>query len=118
MEAKERREALSREKQWLVATGDTIGKLAGKSEDWASQGRILWEAARSETEPSVLPNLLRYQYARNQKTWTEPVYKGLSDAFQACIGRAGKDDALALELLRHLLVYTLRAYTFHAKVKP
>jgi hypothetical protein len=113
--ARERRAALCREKRWLVETGDTIGKLAGASEDWASQGRVLWEAARNETEPSVLPNLLRYQYARNRKTWPEPVFQGLSDAIKTCIDRAKEDDALALELIRHLLVYTLRAYTFHAK---
>ncbi len=119
--ARERREALSRQKHWLVTTGDTIGGLAGSSEDWASQGRILWEAARSETEPSVLPNLLRYQYARSKdkdkkkekKTWPEVVFTQLSAAFKECIERAEGDDVLALDLIRHLLVYTLRSYIYN-----
>ena len=104
-----RQESLARAKEWLVQEGDAIGRSAARNRDWHGQGRVLWEAAREETEPTVLLNLLHYQAARNPN-W-ENVLEPTAAAFRRAIGDAGGDKELAMELIRHLLVYTLRAHT-------
>lgn len=115
---RERRELVARQKKWLVERGDTIGKLARGNREWGSQARSIWEAARHESEPLVLLNLLRYQAARN-KNWTRPenVVEPLGAAIEECRTVAAKagDEGLAVELIRHLLVYTIRAYTFFSR---
>ena len=105
-------------KGWLVSTGDEIGKAGGQNKDWKSQGRIMLEAARHETEPLVLLNLLRYQATRN-KNWLSPanLLERTERAMEECRTRSKGDDELAMELIRHLLLYSLRSYTFHAKGK-
>ncbi len=110
-------EILAKHKAWLVGQGDEIGKKARRNSDWASQARTLLEAARSETEPAVILNLLRYQRARN-KNWVTPenVFSPLEQAMNECIKRAAQAPDVALELMRHLLVYTLRAYTYEWKL--
>jgi hypothetical protein len=109
---KRRQEILAQQKEWLVTEGDRLGTLAKDRGDWGSQARVIWEAARQETEPLALLNLLRYQSARNNKSW-EGVSGPLERALKECIERSrnhGKD--VALELIRHLLVYTIRSYTY------
>jgi hypothetical protein len=108
---------LAQNKAWLVEQGDNCGQIARENREWSNQARVLWEAARLETEPLVLLNLLRYQSARNSN-WKEPrdVFTPLNQAVKECIHRAGKDSALALDLIRHLLVYTIRAHTYHEKL--
>jgi hypothetical protein len=110
-------EILAQHKAWLVGKGDELGRKARLNRDWASQARVLLEAARSETEPAVLLNLLRYQRARNQN-WVTPanVFAPLEQAMNDCVTRAAQAPAGALELMRHLLVYTLRAYTYESKL--
>jgi hypothetical protein len=113
---KRRQEILAQQKEWLVTEGDKLGTLAKDQKDWGSQARVIWEAARQETEPLVLLNLLRYQSVRN-KSW-EGVSGPLERALKECIERAkthGKD--VALELIRHLLVYTIRSYTYQRAQK-
>ena len=109
--------SVEKHKAWLVATGDEIGKAGGKNENWKSQGRAMLEAARHETEPLVLLNLLRYQATRNKKTWTEPVdlASKLEAAIERCRKEASSNQELAMELIRHVLLYALRAYTYHEK---
>lgn len=110
-----RRSELDRNKAWLVERGNEIGKAARANKEWGSQVRGLWEAARNETEPTVLLNLLAYQKARNSN-WTQPedVFAPLNKALCSCIEeRAGGDRELALDLIRHLLVYTIRAHVYH-----
>jgi hypothetical protein len=113
-----RQHAVNEAKAWLVQTGDEIGALAKDTKDWASQVRVVWEAARTENEPAVLLNLLRYQRARN-KNWMDPrdLFTPLKDAMEACVAKAEDDTETALDLIRHLLVYTIRAYTYYDKVK-
>lgn len=105
-------------KAWLVTTGDEIGKAGRRNKDWKSQGRTMLEAARHETEPLVLLNLLRYQATRN-KNWKDPVdlVGQLEKALEECRKRADGDSELAMELIRHLLLYTLRAYTAYEEKK-
>lgn len=112
---RERSTALAQHKQWLVTSGDEIGKAAKGTKEWVSQARGIWEAARTETEPKVLLNLLRYQYARNQKNWARPVFDSLQQELERCIEKAAGDDLLALDLMRHLMVYTIRSFTYHNK---
>jgi len=110
-------EILARHKAWLVGQGDALGRTARNNREWASQARVLLEAARSETEPAVLLNLLRYQRARNPN-WVTPanVFAPLEQAMNECVERAAQAPGVALELMRYLLVYTLRAYTYQAKL--
>lgn len=123
-EAQRRRrleEQVAPHKKWLVERGDKIGKLAGGNAEWASQARGLLEAARAESEPLVLLNLLRYQSARN-KNWRDPedVFTPLLQDFESCITKgqgAENPEELVLELIRHLLVYTIRAHAFHRRAK-
>lgn len=108
--------SVEQHKKWLVTTGDAIGKAGGGNSRWTSQGRILLEAARHETEPLVVLNLLRYQTTRNNN-WKKPfdISGKLQGAFEECGKKADGEAALTMELIRHLLLYTLRAYTFHSK---
>jgi hypothetical protein len=112
---RDRRSALARHKHWLVTHGDETGELAKATKEWVSQARGIWEAARTETEPAVLLNLLRYQYARNQKNWEPQVFARLKADFEQCIKESCDDKVLALDLMRHLMVYTIRSFTFHNK---
>ena len=111
-------ERLNQHKRWLVERGDQIGEKAAEGRDWASQGRLLLEAARSETDLHVLLNLLRYQYARNHSPW-EPCFGALMEALKHCEERASgpgdapADPALAMDLARHLLLYVIRSHRFH-----
>lgn len=109
--------SVEQHKKWLVTTGDEIGKGGGKNSGWTSQGRIILEAARHETEPLVVLSLLRYQKARNAKPWADPydIFQRLETALKECATKGGADNMLTMELMRHLLLYTLRAYTFHSK---
>jgi hypothetical protein len=112
---KRRQEILAQQKEWLVTEGNTLGKLAKDRKDWASQARVIWEAARKETEPLVLINLLRYQSARNSNIW-EGVSVPLEKAIKQCMERSASDGKeVALELIRHLLVYTIRSYTYEKR---
>lgn len=108
-----RRPSIDEHKAWLVEQGDEIGKLARSKKYWKNQVRVLQEAAHVETEPTVMLNLLRYQAARNDE-WRDPpdVAEPLEKRFEECIQRADKKPALAMELMRHLLLYTVRAYTY------
>lgn len=103
-------------KEWLVTQGDEIGELAKDNRDWKHQVRTIWEAARLENEPLVVLNLLRYQAARNSGNWRKPadVFTALSEAIEKCRMKAAKDAELAMELIRHLLAYTYRSFTFHS----
>jgi hypothetical protein len=106
--------ALAAHKRRLVEAGDEIAK---SKKEWASQARGIWEAALAESEPKVLLNLLRYQYARNQKNWGKGVFERLEKEFETCIADAKDDAELALDLVRHLMVYTIRAYTYASKAQ-
>lgn len=114
--AEAKKTTVEAEKRWLVTEGDRIGGLARANKDWKHQLRTIWEAARLETEPLVVLNLLRYQAARNQGNWHTPVdvYEHLRAAIEGCRERAPDDSELAMELIRHLLAYTYRAFTFYA----
>lgn len=105
---------LEKHKLWLVTEGNRIGQLASVYSEWKSQIRVLQEAAQEETEPRVLLNLLRYQAARNEKKWwtKRDVVSPLFDLMKECITRAGDDGLFAVELIQHLLLYTVRAYTY------
>jgi len=107
--------ALAKNKLWLVTNGDEIGKAAKGTKEWLSQARGIWDAARTETEPTVILNLLRYQFVRNKKNWAPPVFDSLETRFKECIEKAGGDGALALDLMRHLMVYTIRSFVFWNK---
>lgn len=116
---KRREEFVAKHKKWLVERGDEIGKKAKDNPEWTSQARSIWEAARTESEPLVLLNLLRYQSARN-RNWRSPedVFTPLQEAIQNCIDTArgdGQGEEGALDLIRHLMVYTIRSHTFHNK---
>ncbi len=110
-----RRDFVAAQKRWLVEDGDVIGKLAGGNRDWASQARGIWEAARHESEPLVILNLLRYQAARNDTSW-KGVAGPLENAIERCqtTAREAGDEGLAMDLIRHLLVYTIRSHKFHS----
>jgi hypothetical protein len=118
-ETAEAKTTVEAQKRWLVTEGDRIGALAKSNKDWKHQLRTIWEAARLETEPLVVLNLLRYQAARNQGNWHTPVdvYEPLRAAIETCRGTAGDDGELAMELIRHLLAYTYRAFTFYSTEK-
>jgi len=107
---------LDRHKGWLVTQGNGIGREAKDNRDWKNQVRVLQEAAQEETEPLVLLNLLRYQAARN-KNWRQPrdVVTPLGKLMEECIDRADGDGRFAIELIQHLLLYTVRAYTYESK---
>ena len=111
-----RERAVASHKEWLVTEGDRIGELAKDNRDWKHQVRTIWEAARLENEPPVVLNLLRYQAARNSGNWRKPadVFKDLSEAIEKCRTKAADDAELAMELIRHLLAYTYRSFTFHS----
>lgn len=104
------------QKRWLVEQGDEIGRQAKDNGDWKSQIRTIWEAARTETEPQVLLNLLRYQVARNDN-WRSPqdVFQPLRKAIDKCVEETAGDPAVAMTLIRHLLAYTYRSYTYYEK---
>lgn len=112
---RERRELVARQKKWLVEEGDGIGKLARGNPEWSSQARGIWEAARHESEPLVILNLLRYQAARNERSWSGVVVP-LGKAIERCrdTAREAGEEGLAMELIRHLLVYTIRSHKFHS----
>lgn len=105
---------LAEQKAWLVRRGDEVGELAKEKGDWKSQIQGMAEAARRETEPLVLLNLLRYQATRN-KNWKQgtDVFAPLEADMKTCIETAGEDAELAVTLIQHLLAYTYRAYTYH-----
>lgn len=106
------RTRVNQEKAWLVEQGDEVGRLAAQgNSDWASQGRLMLEAARGETCLLALLNLLRYQAARN-KSWGGCLDL-LSKALEECRNRSKGDEALAMELARHLLLYSVRAHKYH-----
>jgi len=107
---------LAREKRWLVDQGDHIGGLAGDKKEWKSQINGLAEAASNETEPRVLLNLLRYQQARNDGAWSG-VADPLFDDMVECVRKAGDDAELAVLLIRHLLLYSSRSYTYNSWLK-
>lgn len=107
-------ERLALEKRWLVRKGDAVGELAGGINDWKNQIGVLQAAAAQETEPLAMLNLLRYQAARNDKSW-RPVFGTLHQAIADCQAKAGEDAALAMLLIRHLLLYCSRAYTYKNK---
>jgi hypothetical protein len=109
--AKTHDERLAEEKVWLVKKGNEVGKLARDVNDWKNQIGVLQAAAAKETEPLVMSNLLRYQAARNDKSW-KAAYPALAPAIEECSTRASKDPALAMLLIRHLLLYSSRAYIF------
>lgn len=106
------RRTVDDEKAWLVQEGNRIGEAAARASDWASQGRLLLEAARAETHLAVLLNLLRYQGARNPRAWGDSLLL-LTAALQKCQERAQGDEARAMVLARHLLLYTVRAHKYH-----
>ncbi len=89
--------------------------MAKGNREWKHQVRTVLEAARLENEPLVVLNLLRYQAARNPGNWRDPedVYEALTTALDGCREKAASDAALAMALIRHLLAYTYRAFTFH-----
>jgi hypothetical protein len=107
---------VSAHKGTLVALGNDLGRKAAGNEGWKSQIRIILEAAREETEPAVLRNLIRYQSVRNA-SWSQKhkILPDLDSALDRVTAEAGDDRELTMELIRHLLVYTLRAYTYEAK---
>lgn len=99
-------------KGWLVERGDAIGAKAGAIRNWKSQFRILLESARHESEPAVILNLLRYQAARNKDWFKDGLLQVVEADLEACRAKAQKDAALSMELIRQLLLYALRAYTY------
>lgn len=111
---KARQKKINENKAWLVERGDDIGEKAKANKDWKSQLRNLWEVARSENEPQVVLNYLRYQKSR-KSNWTQPVnvFLELERNLKECKDRSGDDRELELELMRHLLGYTYRSFTFH-----
>jgi hypothetical protein len=115
-ERQKREQFLAAHKKWLVERGDKIGQLAGGKRDWASQARGIWEAARTETEPLVLLNLLRYQSTRN-RNWDDvaPVMEQDIKECQTKAQAVGMGNQGAMELIRLLLVYTIRAYVYESK---
>jgi hypothetical protein len=114
---KERQKKVNENKAWLVKQGDAIGEKAKANKDWKGQLRNLWDVARAETEPEVVLNFLRYQKGkkRDKNNWTHPenVFDPLMRDLKECIRLAGEDRELTLELMRHLLGYTYRSFTFH-----
>lgn len=114
MTEKSYEERLAEEKAWLVGRGNEVGGLAGGISDWKNQIGVLQAAAAKETEPLVMLNLLRYQAARRKPSW-EATFQTLYDAMEACRARSGDDAALAMLLIRHLLLYSSRAYTYENK---
>lgn len=108
--------AVGAHKAWLVERGNALGQEAREIRNWNSQIRILQDSARQEAEPEVLLNLLRYQRAREATAWkksknaAETLGNSLEQDLQSCIAKAGEDRELAMELIRHLLLYTARAY--------
>ncbi len=115
MNPEQAQRVVDQQKRWLVTQGDEIGRQASHNKDWKSQIRTIWEAARTETEPQVLLNLLRYQAARNAN-WYSPqdVFQPLQKAIGKCVEETA-DPAVAMTLIRHLLAYTYRSYTYHGK---
>ena len=111
-------EQVNPHKKWLVERGDALGELAKANKDWKGQIRGIAEAARHENEPSALLNLVRYQSVRN-KNWREPkdVTEPLTEAMEECITEADENPELAMALIRHLLTFTYRSYTFHEDKK-
>lgn len=112
---KNRQSVLAAQKKWLVQKGEEIGRLAEENEEWKHQIGTISEAAHHETEPEVLLNLLRYQAGRNEKTWYRPrdAHTPLEAAIKECVKHAANDPEAAMELIRHLLLYTYRAYTYY-----
>jgi hypothetical protein len=113
------RDLVNASKLWLVTEGDRIGRLARRNREWKNQVRTIWEAARTENEPAVLLNLLRYQAARNDN-WYKPenAFEPLHAAIEKCVTEAAADSARGMALIRHLLAYTYRSYTFHEEKRP
>ncbi len=109
-------EQVNPHKKWLVQRGDELGKLAKDNKDWKGQIRGIAEAARHENEPSALLNLVRYQAARN-RNWHDPqdVARPLVEAMKECVDKAEERPEPAMALIRHLLAYTYRSFTFHEK---
>lgn len=101
-------------KRWLVEQGDALGGQAREHGKWKSQIRTLLEAARHETEPRVLLNLLGYQATREKKWQDNDLEKSLCAKLAECDDRADGDPELAMEMIRHLLLYFVRAYTYEA----
>lgn len=114
MTEKSHEERLAEEKAWLVGRGNAVGGLAGDISDWKNQIGVLQAAAAKETEPLVMLNLLRYQAARRKPSW-QATFQTLYDAMEACRARSGDDTVLAMLLIRHLLLYSSRAYTYENK---
>lgn len=100
-------------KRWLVQAGDELGKKAREHQHWKSQIRTLLEAARHETEPLVILNLLGYQATREKKWKKNDLERALRTELAHCADRSGDDSELAMEMIRHLLLYFMRAYTYH-----
>jgi len=107
-------ERLQPHKRWLVEQGDALGGQARNHGKWKSQIRTLLEAARHETEPRVLLNLLGYQATREKKWKDNDLEKSLRVKLAECDDRAAGDAELAMEMIRHLLLYFVRAYTYEA----
>lgn len=111
-------EQVNEHKQWLVECGDKLGELAKRNKDWKGQIRGIAEAARHENEPSALSNLVRYQAARNSNWYDQKdVATPLLEAMGKCVKKAGEGPELSMALIRHLLAYTYRSYTFHEEKK-
>lgn len=117
-EGKSLEERVAEHKKLLVDAGDEIGLKAAANEGWKSQVRILLDAAREETEPAVVRNLARYQSVRNKKSWSSghEILPDLETALQQIDSAAGTDTELAMEMIRHLLLYAMRSHTYHAKI--
>ena len=111
----------------LVEKAERLGQLAAQRHDWNHQIRRVMDLARVEAEPLVVINFVRYQASHQQSrgAWTA-VAKPLVDTMNDCLERAksasnasgeklGEEDvaARAMDLIRHLLLYTMRAYTWH-----
>lgn len=105
------------QKGWLVLQGNELGAKAGARKDWASQGRGLLEACRHEAEPEVILNLLRYQAAR-VGSWNE-VSGPLEIDIRKCqqLATEAGDPEAAMELIRLLLLYALRAHKHEVSLK-
>jgi len=117
-EAKTLDERLAEHKKLLVGAGDEIGEKAAANDGWKSQVRLLLDASREETEPAVVRNLARYQSVRNKKSWRtgHEILPDLERALDEIESAAGADPELAMEMVRHLLLYAMRSYTYHAKI--